>query len=124
MSFFATSIIEEGVVPGGGMTLFQISKKLTGNTIGERIMRAALKAPLKQIISNAWLDYSDIVGNMPKGMGYDAKNNKYVNMVKSGIIDPAKVERCCIENAVSFTGVFLTIQHIVALKKEIPKENE
>ena len=112
------SALEEGIVEGGGMTLYKISKMLDDKDIGERIMKAALHSPIKKIIENCGQDYADIMMAMPKGMGYNAQNNSYVDMLKEGIIDPVKVERCCLENAVSFAGTFLTSKACIATKTE------
>lgn len=109
------SALEEGIVPGGGMTLYNIAKGLSEDTIGEKILKEALKAPLKKIIDNAGRDYTDIIIGMPKGKGYNAKNNTYVDMLKVGIIDPLKVERCSIENAVSFAKTFITSGSTIAV---------
>ncbi len=102
------SALEEGIVEGGGMTLFRISEKLSGNSVGEQIMRSVLKSPLRKIIENSGKDYADILRGMKADQGYDAKNDKYVNMISAGIIDPAKVERCAIENSVSAATEFIT----------------
>ena len=118
------SALEEGVVPGGGMTLYKLSQILSDKEVGERILKRALKYPLKKIIENCGKDYEDIVMSMPKGKGYDGKNDVYVDMIQAGIIDPTKVERCCIENAVSFAGTFLTSKAVVALYRENPKAND
>lgn len=100
--------LAEGIVEGGGITLWRIADELKPKTIGEEILAKALKAPLKKIIENSGKDYADIIRKLPDGMGYDAKNNKYVDMLKVGIIDPTKVERCAVENAVSTASTFCT----------------
>ncbi len=115
------SAIEEGIVPGGGMTTYAISRTL-GDTIGERIVKMALRAPLKRIIENAGHDYTEVLLAMPKGKGYDAKTNTYVDMIKAGIIDPVKVERCAIENSIGFAKSFLTSQGTIALKRNLDTE--
>ena len=103
------SALEEGIVEGGGMTLWRIAQNMKDKTVGERILKRALTAPLKKIIDNAGKDYAEIVnGLMEIQMGYDAKNNVYVDMIESGIIDPTKVERCAVENAVSNAAQFIT----------------
>lgn len=105
--------LEEGIVEGGGMALWRISHELTPKTIGEKILKQALTAPLRDMLVNANEDYTEIILNMPDGMGYDIRNNKYTEMIKSGIIDTYKAERCALENAVGavskFRTVFLTI---------------
>lgn len=106
----------EGIVEGGGMCLWRIAAQLKGKTVGEKILKEALKAPLKQIIKNASKDYADIISDLTLvnqkedvAHGYDAKNDTYVDMVKSGIIDPAKAERCSVENSISNAAKFITM---------------
>ena len=100
--------LEEGVVEGGGMALWRIAEEMKPETIGGEILKKSLVSPLRKILENAGLDYAEIIKNLPDGEGYDAKNNKYVNMLEAGIIDPAKVERVAVENAVSAAGTFIT----------------
>jgi chaperonin GroEL len=100
--------LEEGVVGGGGMAFYRISQTIEPKTIGESILKKALTSPLKRIIKNAGKDYAEIVKGLPDTMGYDAKEDKYVDMMEVGIIDPTKVERVALENAVSSAGVFIT----------------
>lgn len=100
--------LAEGVVEGGGMALWRIAQDLDAKTVGEVILKYSLKAPLKKILSNAGLDYSEIISKMPKGQGYDARNDKYVDMLEADILDPTKVERVSLENAVSNGGIFIT----------------
>ena len=96
----AKSALEEGVVEGGGMCLYRVGEAMNPKTIGEQILKKILSAPLRTIIENCGLDYTEIVKNMPEGMGYDARKNIYTTMVESGIIDPAKVERVSLINAI------------------------
>ena len=92
--------LEEGVVEGGGMALWRIAEEINPKTIGEEILKKALKAPLRKIIENAGQDYSDIVGeinatfNGTALFGYDAKAGEVVDLMAAGIIDPFKVTRC------------------------------
>jgi chaperonin GroEL len=118
--------VEEGVVPGGGSVLIQISKglekmKLSGDEqMGVEIVRKALFAPLKQIAINAGVDGGvvvDRVYNSENDEGYDAANDKYVNMIQKGIIDPTKVTRAAIQNAASVAAMLLTTESIVAEEK-------
>lgn len=118
------SAIEEGIVEGGGMALYRISKKLNDKDIGERILKKALTAPLRKIVENGGKDYTEILLDMPKGKGYNAKSDEYQDLIKTGVIDPTKVERCAIENAVSFAGVFLTSTSTVALKRSEGKDKQ
>lgn len=112
------SAIEEGIVEGGGMALYRIAEKLTPRTIGEHILKRVLSAPLRTIIENAGLDYTEILLKMPEGKGYDAHTGKYVDLIASGIIDPTKVERCALENAVSTAATFITTDAVIT---EAPK---
>lgn len=116
------SAIEEGIVEGGGMALYRISKKLSDENIGERILKKALTAPLRKIIENGGKDYTEILLDMPKKLGYNAKSNKYEDLIQTGVIDPVKVERCAIENAISFAGIFLTSTSTIALKRSEGKD--
>lgn len=102
--------LQEGVVLGGGMSLWYLSQDIKPKTIGEEILKNALKYPLMKIVENAGKDYADIVSriNAEYGLGYDAKNDKIVDMITSGIIDPTKVERCAIENAIAAASTFIT----------------
>lgn len=102
------SALEEGIVEGGGMTLWRIAQDMKPKTIGEEIMKKALVAPFKKIIENAGKDYAEIISKMPKDSGYDAKFDEFVPLIANGIIDPAKVERCAVENATANTAQFIT----------------
>lgn len=118
------SALEEGIVEGGGIALYRVSQKLTGASIGERIMKKAILSPFKKIIDNIGLDYADILVNMPKGKGFDAENEIYVDMIKSGIIDPVKAIRCSVENAVSFSRGRIINKGTIAVVKTPPKSDE
>lgn len=120
--------VEEGVVPGGGVTLLQIAPALdqlkeSGDVAtGIAIVRKALAEPLKQIANNAGVEGSIIaekVASLPKGQGYNALTGEYVDMVKAGIIDPAKVTRSALQNAASIAAMLLTTECLVA---EIPEK--
>ena len=102
------SALEEGIVEGGGMCLYRIGQALKPTTVGLEVIKKALSAPLRKILENAGEDYAEIVKNMPEGMGYDAKEGKYKNLIESGIIDPAKVERVSVENALSNVANLIT----------------
>ena len=103
------SALEEGVVEGGGMALWRIAFNMKPQTVGEEILKKVLTAPLRKIIENAGKDYTEIVSKMPEGQGYDARNDKYVNLIENGIIDPTKTERVSLINAVSNAGIFITM---------------
>ena len=119
--------VEEGIVPGGGTILVQIAKaiedyKLEGEEgLGVEIVKRALYSPMKQIVINAGLDAGVVVEkvkNSEVGIGFDAAKEEYVDMVKAGIIDPAKVTRSAIQNAISVSSVLLTTEVAVANEKE------
>lgn len=104
----AKAATEEGIVAGGGITLHTIAKTGLGlTTIGSEVMCDALRRPYQQILKNALIE--------PDGKAYNVKTRLVVDdMIAEGIIDPAKVLRCAIENAVSFAGTFLTIEGAIA----------
>lgn len=110
--------LEKGVVAGGGITFWRLAQEIKPKTIGEEILKKVLTAPLRKIIENSGKDYTEIVSNMPKDMGYDAKEDKYVNMLEKGILDPTKVEITALENAVSTAGIFTTTFAIVTEKND------
>jgi len=100
--------LQEGVVEGGGMCLWRIAQSIKPKTVGEEILKKALIAPLKKNIENAGQDYAEIVRGFSDSIGYDTRKNEYSNLLESGIIDPAKVERCALENATANAATFLT----------------
>lgn len=102
------SALQEGIVEGGGMTLWRIAQDMSPKTVGEEIMKKALTAPLRKIIENAGKDYSEVVGRFDGECGYDAKYDEFIPLIANGIIDPAKVERAAIENATANTAQFIT----------------
>ena len=121
--------VEEGIISGGGSAYIHASKKvkeladsLEGDEkTGAQIVLTALKAPLYHIAANAGLDGSVIVNKVFEsevGFGFDALNEKYVNMVEAGILDPAKVTRSALQNATSVASTFLTTESAVANIKE------
>ncbi len=122
--------VEEGIVAGGGVVLVgaidkveELRETLIGDEkTGALIIERALEAPLRQIVENAGLDGSVIVEkvkNSDKEEGYDAYENKFVNMFEAGIVEPTKVTRSALQNAVSVAGMILTTEAAVA---DIPKE--
>src|SRR6185437_14178901 len=121
--------IEEGVVPGGGVTLLYARKSLAqlnpendDQKVGIEIVRKALQAPARQIFANAGEDGSVIVGKLlDKGEtnhGFDAQTGAYVDMVKAGIIDPTKVVRLALQGAASIAGLLVTTEVMVAEKPQ------
>ena len=124
----AKAAVEEGIVAGGGVALLQASKKafeklkLTGDeATGAKIVEFAIEAPLKQIAINAGLEGGVVVEkvrNLKAGEGLNAATGEYVDMIKSGIIDPAKVTRSALQNAASIAALFLTTEAVIADKPE------
>jgi chaperonin GroEL len=124
----AKAAVEEGIVAGGGVALAQATGvafeklELEGDeATGANIVRVALEAPLKQIAVNAGLEGGVVVEkvrNSETGHGLNAATGEYVDMVGSGIIDPAKVTRSALQNAASIAGLFLTTEAVVADKPE------
>ncbi len=114
--------VEEGVVPGGGLALFHAKKELDSlnlspeQTIGVKIMRKALEGPIKQIAENAGKEGSEIIAGIKdkkETFGYNAKTDKFEDLVESGVIDPAKVVRYALQSAASISGMILTTEGIV-----------
>ena len=117
--------VEEGIVPGGGVTLLRAAKKLRlkladeDENIGVLIVKKALEAPLRRIALNAGMSPDVVVNDVLKskeGKGLDARLGKIVNMLESGIIDPAKVTRCALQNAASIAGLVLTTETLIVDK--------
>nr|WP_267915596.1 chaperonin GroEL [Borreliella garinii] len=122
--------VEEGVVPGGGSTLIEVAMYL--DTIdtsklsyeekqGFEIVKRSLEEPMRQIISNAGFEgsiYIHQIKTEKKGLGFDASSFKWVNMIESGIIDPAKVTRSALQNAASIAGLLLTTECAITDIKE------
>jgi chaperonin GroEL len=121
--------VEEGIVAGGGTVLLNAQKKLDGalglkddQATGVNIVRKSLEEPLKQICLNAGKEGSVILEQIRKskpGEGYDALNDKFVNMFEAGIVDPAKVTRSALQNAASIAAMVLTTEAMVT---EVPEE--
>jgi len=122
--------VEEGIVPGGGVALISIIPaldkiKLVGDeATGINIVKHALEEPLRQIAANAGKEGSvavDFVKKSKKGIGYDAEQDDYGNMVQRGIIDPAKVTRAGLENAASIAAMVLTTESLIT---DIPEKEK
>jgi chaperonin GroEL len=126
--------VEEGIVPGGGVTLLRAKKAVEAlaetlsipeEKIGALIVARALEAPLRQIALNAGVDGSIIIekinSNDDMEFGYDAMKNQYRNLVDAGIIDPTKVTRSALQNAASITAMLLTTEVLIVDK---PEEND
>lgn len=119
--------MEEGIVAGGGVALLQAGKALAKLSLvgdeatGARIVEFAIEAPLKQISINAGLEGGVVVEkvrNLESGFGLNAVTGEYVDMIKSGIIDPAKVTRSALQNAASIAALFLTTEAVITDKPE------
>ncbi|WP_327637755.1 chaperonin GroEL [Kribbella sp. NBC_00482] len=124
----AKAAVEEGIVAGGGVALLQASviafEKLDlegDEATGAEIVRKAVEAPLKQIAVNAGLEGGVVVEkvrNLEPGWGLNAATGEYVDLIKTGIIDPAKVTRSALQNAASIAALFLTTEAVIADKPE------
>ena len=121
--------VEEGIVPGGGVTLIYASRqlnKLEGENadqqVGIEIVQRSLRMPLRYIAENAGSDGSIVVGKIldskDKQFGFDAQAEKYTNLVKAGIVDPAKVVRAALQDAASIAGLLITTEAMVADRPE------
>ncbi|WP_214858508.1 chaperonin GroEL [Exiguobacterium sp. s191] len=121
--------VEEGIVAGGGTALIHVTKAVesilsvsTGDeATGVNIVLRALEAPLRQIAENAGQEGSVIVERLKHeapGMGYNAATDEYVDMIETGIVDPAKVTRSALQNAASVSAMFLTTEAVIADKPE------
>jgi chaperonin GroEL len=122
--------VEEGIVPGGGVCLADIISKIVDDSLtgdaqtGMNIVRKALEAPVRQIAENAGAEGSVVIEKVlssPNGVGFNALTGEYVDMVASGIVDPAKVVRSSLQNAGSIAALLLTTETLVA---DIPEANK
>ncbi len=123
--------VEEGIVPGGGVAYLRAGLKLSNlktinedQTTGVEIVRRALEEPIRQIIANAGLEPSVVVNKVKEGkddFGFNAFNEQYENLVKSGVIDPTKVARTALENAASVASLLLTTEATIVEKPEEKK---
>lgn len=126
--------VAEGIVPGGGAAYINIlckpqsSSDIEDINIGMNIVNKALEAPMRQIVENAGLEGSVVINKMKEAYlngdefnGYDAYRNQYVDMIESGIIDPVKVTRSALQNAVSVSSTFITTEAAVII---LPNKND
>ncbi len=122
--------VEEGIVPGGGVALLNSQKvldalKVEGDlNIGINIIKRALEEPLRQIVTNTGLEGSIVVEKVKekeKGVGFNALTEKYENLVKGGVIDPAKVVRIALQNASSIAGLLLNTEGLIS---DVPEEDK
>ncbi|CAN2172825.1 GroL Chaperonin GroEL (HSP60 family) [Candidatus Nanopelagicaceae bacterium] len=124
----AKAAVEEGIVAGGGVALLQAATaafkklKLEGDeATGAKIVEVSIEAPLKQIAVNAGLEGGVVVEkvrNLEAGFGLNAASGEYVDMIKAGIIDPAKVTRSALQNAASIAALFITTEAVITDKPE------
>ncbi|WP_439478131.1 chaperonin GroEL [Brevundimonas sp.] len=123
--------VEEGIVPGGGIALLKATKALEGlkgdnadQTAGIAIIRRAIQAPIRQIVENAGVEGSIVVGkvleNASATYGFNAQTEEYVDMIQAGVIDPAKVVRTALQDAASVAGILITTEAAVA---DAPKKS-
>jgi chaperonin GroEL len=123
--------VEEGIVPGGGVCLLKASGVLDGmkgdnadQTAGIAIVRRALQAPIRQIAENAGVEGSIVVGKVldskDASFGFNAQTEEYGDLVKMGVIDPAKVVRTALQDAASVAGLLITTEAAIV---EAPKKN-
>ena len=120
--------VEEGIVPGGGVTYIRAIESLNGlkganedETTGIEIIKRAIEEPLRQIITNAGKEGAVYVQKVKEGKGdygYNARNEQFENFFEVGVIDPAKVTRVALENAASIAGMMLTTECVIAEKKD------
>ena len=120
--------IEEGIVPGGGVTYIRAIDALEGftgdnadETTGIEIIKRAIEEPLRQIVANTGKEGAVVVQKVREGkgdFGYNARTDVYENMHAAGVVDPAKVTRVALENAASIAGMFLTTECVIVEKKE------
>ncbi len=120
--------VEEGIIPGGGVAYIRATAALENlkgdnedENTGIQIVRRAIEEPLRQIVANAGGEGSVVVNKVREGkgsFGYDARADKYGDMLEAGIIDPTKVSRVALENAASIASMFLTTECVLAEKKE------
>ena len=118
------SAVEEGILPGGGIALLRCAEKIEDGWAGD-ILYGALCAPIEQILKNAGEDVKEVRDKVcdcsdppTVNYGYDVKNKKYGDMYKLGIIDPAKVTKNALKNAVSVATTILTTNAIITMKRK------
>lgn len=123
--------VDEGIVAGGGVALLKASQVLKNanltkeEKVGADIVARSLSYPVRQIADNAGKEWAVVVNEVMRNLdphyGYDAARDEYKDLVKAGIIDPTKVERCALENAISIAGMFLTTEALIV---DSPKKEE
>jgi len=126
------SAVQEGIVPGGGIALLRLSREVEEKTtathdfnVGVRILKKACEEPLRMIVTNAGLPADVIIEKVLNSnnfsSGFDAREEKYVDMFEAGILDPARVVRCAVQNATSAASLMLTTEGMIA---ETPEQDK
>ena len=119
--------VEEGILPGGGVALIRAANALDNLSVpesqqfGVAIVKSAIEAPLRQIVSNAGGEPSIVLENVRNaegGYGYNARQDTYEDLIAAGVIDPTKVTRSALQNAASVAGLLLTTEALVADQAE------
>jgi chaperonin GroEL len=123
--------VEEGVVPGGGVALLRAQSALdkvdtdgADEAVGVQIVKRSLEAPIRQLVSNAGIEGAIVLQEIKNGKGnygYNVATGKYGDLVKDGVLDPAKVTRCALQNAASIAGLLLTTECMIT---DIPEETK
>ncbi len=122
--------VEEGIVPGGGVALIRCQKAIDSlslegdEKVGAQIIARAVEAPLRKLVDNAGLESALVIANVKKATGtngYNVRTGEYVDMLKAGVVDPAKVTRSALQNAASIAGLLLTTDCMVT---DIPEKKE
>jgi chaperonin GroEL len=123
--------VEEGILPGGGTALLYATKALNGlqglnedENAGIAIVKKAIQTPLRQIVENAGMEASIIVGKLleqkSNTFGFDAQNEQYVDLIDAGIVDPTKVVRIALQNASSVAALLITTEAMIADRPQKP----
>ena len=122
--------VEEGIVAGGGVALIRAQKALEGlklegdEAVGAAIIGRAIEAPLRKLVNNAGQEAALVIANVKKATttnGYNVRTGEYVDMLKAGVVDPAKVTRSALQNAASIAGLLLTTDCMIT---DLPEEKK
>jgi chaperonin GroEL len=126
----ASAARDEGVVPGGGVVFLKMRKALDGNSEGEELMREVLESPIRKLLQNSGEEVAKIgelikkIGEDKGDLGYEVEKGELVSMTKNGIIDPAKVVRLALENAIGVATSILTTDCLIAIRYEFDKDTD
>lgn len=112
--------LQEGIIPGGGLALYKIARSALTSTIGGEVLREAIQEPIRQIIRNTGDNPEDIFPKLIGNTGYDAKRKRFGDLVRYGVIDPVRVTKLALQNAVSVVDLLINLE---VLSFEIPKDN-